>query len=135
VDGLRQSHAEAAAALSAAHALRRAGRAVAIDAVGMPRTMVEWLASDLARDGAHRLLEPLDALGPERARTAIETLQAYLDEQGSLVRSAARLHLHRNAVAYRMRGILERLDVDLADPDQRLALQLACRARLIDRAA
>jgi DNA-binding PucR family transcriptional regulator len=34
-------------------------------------------------------------------------------------------------VANRLRGITELLEVDLDDPDQRLALQLACRARLL----
>ena len=67
-----------------------------------------------------------------RADTAIRTLAAYLDEQGSIGRTAQRLHLHRNAVANRLRGITELLELDLDDPDQRLALQLACRARLLD---
>ena len=62
----------------------------------------------------------------------MRTLHAYLDERGSLVRCAERLHLHRNAVGYRMRAIREQLGVDLDDPDQRLALQLACRSRLLD---
>ena len=70
-------------------------------------------------------------LGRGRAETAFLTLAAYLDEQGSIVKTAQRLHLHRNAVANRLRGITELLDVDLDDPDQRLALQLACRARLL----
>ena len=64
-------------------------------------------------------------------RSAIRTLAAYLDEQGSIVKTADRLHLHRNAVTNRLRTITELLDVDLEDPDQRLALQLACRARLL----
>jgi DNA-binding PucR family transcriptional regulator len=50
------------------------------------------------------------------------------------VRRAERLHLHRNAVGYRIRQIRERLNVDLHDPDQRLALQLACRSRLLGAA-
>ena len=54
------------------------------------------------------------------------------DEQGSIVRTAKALHLHRNAAAYRLRRITDLLEVDLEDPDQRLALQLACRARLIE---
>jgi DNA-binding PucR family transcriptional regulator len=35
-------------------------------------------------------------------------------------------------VANRLRGITELLEMDLDDPDQRLARQLACRARLLD---
>jgi DNA-binding PucR family transcriptional regulator len=34
-------------------------------------------------------------------------------------------------VTNRLRSITDLLDVDLEDPDQRLALQLACRARLL----
>jgi DNA-binding PucR family transcriptional regulator len=34
-------------------------------------------------------------------------------------------------VANRIRTITELLDIDLEDSDQRLALQLACRARLL----
>jgi DNA-binding PucR family transcriptional regulator len=34
-------------------------------------------------------------------------------------------------VANQIRGITELLDVDFDDPDRRLALQLACRARLL----
>ncbi|MCE7011935.1 helix-turn-helix domain-containing protein [Kibdelosporangium philippinense] len=62
---------------------------------------------------------------------AIATLQVYLDEQGSHIRAAERLHVHRNAVAYRMRQTSGLLEVDLDDPEQRLALHLACRARLL----
>jgi sugar diacid utilization regulator len=134
VEGLRTCAAEGLAALQAARSLGRVDVAVSIDDVALPRTLIDWLSSDAGRLATHRLLEPLDALGSERAETAVRTLHAYLDEQGSLVRCAERLHLHRNAVAYRLRGIRERLAVDLDDPDQRLALQLACRARLLEPA-
>jgi DNA-binding PucR family transcriptional regulator len=93
--------------------------------------LLEWYGTDTARQAVRELLTPLESLGGERAATAISTLQAYLDEQGSLVRVAERLHLHRNAVVYRMRQIRKLLDVDLDDADQRLAVQLACRARLL----
>ena len=131
VDGLRACADEARAALRAARALRRPDEPVPFEAVTLPRTLVEWLASDAGRLATQRLLAPLDALGPARAHVAVRTLHAYLDERGSLVRCAERLHLHRNAVGYRMRAIREQLGVDLDDPDQRLALQLACRSRLL----
>jgi DNA-binding PucR family transcriptional regulator len=131
VGGLRTCAAEALAALSAARSLGRVDAAVPIDTVALPRTLIDWLTSEPGRLATQRLLEPLDALGAARADTAVQTLSTYLDEQGSLVRCAERLHLHRNAVAYRLRQIRERIGTDLDDPDQRLALQLACRARLL----
>ncbi|MEI2819284.1 MAG: helix-turn-helix domain-containing protein [Marmoricola sp.] len=66
----------------------------------------------------------------QRARAAVATLHAYLDEQGSLQRAAQRLHVHRgNAVVYSLER-LRAAGIDLDDPDNRFALQLACRARL-----
>ena len=90
--------------------------------------LAEWLVTDTARDTVSDLLAPLDALGVEKSRVAVETLHAYLDERGSLQRAAARLNLHRNAVVYRMAQISETLPNDLTDPNERFALQLACRA-------
>jgi DNA-binding PucR family transcriptional regulator len=129
--GLRASAAEARGALAAARAARRPAGVATLDAVGIRRMLMEWYASDTVRASVRDQLAPLENLGPARADTAIRTLAAYLDEQGSVVRTAERLHLHRNAVTNRLRSITELLDVDLEDPDQRLALQLACRARLL----
>lgn len=130
--GLRASAAEARGALLAARAAIKPPGVAAHDAVGVRRMLMEWYASDTARASVRDQLAPLERLGPARADTAIRTLAAYLDEQGSIVRTAQKLHLHRNAVANRLRGITELLETDLDDPDQRLALQLACRARLLD---
>jgi sugar diacid utilization regulator len=130
--GLRASAAEARGALLAARAGLKPPGVAAHDAVGVRRMLMEWYASDTARASVRDQLAPLEKLGPARADTAIRTLAAYLDEQGSIIKTAQRLHLHRNAVANRLRGITELLEMDLDDPDQRLALQLACRARLLD---
>ncbi len=129
--GLRASAAEARGALLAARAARKPAGVAAHDVVGVQRMLMEWYSSDTARASVRDQLAPLEKLGPGRAETAIQTLAAYLDEQGSIVKTAQKLHLHRNAVANRLRGITELLDLDLDDPDQRLALQLACRARLL----
>jgi sugar diacid utilization regulator len=129
--GLRASAAEARAALAAARAAGRADPVAAHDATGVQRMLLEWYASDSARSSVRELLAPLERLGAARAETAIRTLAVYLEEQGSAVRAAQKLHLHRNAVAYRLRQITDLLAVDLGDCDQRLALQLACRARLL----
>jgi sugar diacid utilization regulator len=127
--GLRTAVAEAHAAVAAARLANRANVAVRFDEVGLRRTLIEWYASDAARDAVQSVLEPLERLGPQRGEEAIRTLEAYLDHQGSLTRTAKALHLHRNAVAYRIKRIFDRLAVDREDPDQRLLLQLACRAR------
>jgi sugar diacid utilization regulator len=129
--GLRAAAAEARSAIIAARAGGKPPGVTAHDAAGVQRMLMEWYASDTARASVRVQLAPLERLGPARCETAVRTLAAFLDEQGSVNRTARRLHLHRNAVAYRMRRITALLGVDLDDPDQRLALQLACRARLL----
>jgi len=131
--GLRAAAAEARGAIIAARGAGRPPGVTAHDATGVQRMLIEWYASDTARASVRLQLAPLERLGPNRCETALRTLAAFLDEQGSIGRTAQRLHLHRNAVTYRMRNITSLLGVDLDDPDQRLALQLACRARLTQR--
>lgn len=127
VQGLRASVAEARVALGTPNR----NNLVGYDVAGLKSMLLEWYGTDTARQAVRELLTPLEDLGGERAETAITTLQAYLDEQGSLIRVAERLHLHRNAIAYRMQQIKKLLEIDLDDADQRLAVQLACRARLL----
>jgi sugar diacid utilization regulator len=129
--GLRATVAEARSALVAGRVSGRRHPVTAFDSVGLHRMLLEWYATEGARALVQDQLAPLERLGP-RAEVAIRTLKTYLDEQGSIVRTARALNLHRNAVAYRVRRIFELLDVDPDDPDHRLALQLACRARLLN---
>jgi DNA-binding PucR family transcriptional regulator len=75
------------------------------------------------------VLQPLITLGGSKAERLIQTLHVYLDERGSLTRTAQRMSLHRNAVSYRINRVFELLDVDRESPDDLLLLQLACRAR------
>jgi DNA-binding PucR family transcriptional regulator len=127
--GLLATVAEAKAAVIAARTSERVNMAVAFDSVGLRRTLVEWYASDTAREAVTTVLEPLSALGGARAERLIQTLHVYLDQRGSLTRTADRLNLHRNAVAYRINKVFSLLDVDQDNPDDLLLLQLACRAR------
>lgn len=129
VGGLRQSAVEARAAVDLAQQTGRDGVITALDATGVRRVLADLWASPLSRRIIRDMLAPLDDLGPERAASAIKTLTAYLDNQSSPKRSAAVLHLHPNAVTYRMQRIEATLGVDLADPDVRFGLHLACRMR------
>ena len=129
VGGLRQSAVEARAALDLAQQTGRDGVITALEATGVHRVLADLWSSPLSRRIIKDMLAPLDDLGPDRAASAIETLAAYLDHQSSPKRSAAVLHLHPNAVTYRMQRIEATLGVDLADPDVRFGLHLACRMR------
>lgn len=130
-EGLRTSATDAKAALAVTRQARPQRDVVAIDALGLNRMLVEWYASDNTRASVDDLLAPLVDLGPAAAEEAIRTLQAYLDHQNSPARAAEVLRVHRQTVHYRLNKITRQLGVDLADPEQRLALQLACRAWLM----
>ena len=130
--GLRLSASEARSALGSARMRGRVGEAVRFDATGVRRVLADVRASWVGRRVLDDLLAPIDALDQERSRALVATLSAYLDSQGSLKAVAGRLHLHPNAVAYRIRRIEEVLAMDLADPDVRFALHLASRVRFLD---
>ena len=130
-EGLRTSATDARAALSVTRQARPQRDVVAIDALGLNRMLVEWYASDRTQASVDDLLAPLVELGPTAAEEAIRTLQAYLDHQNSPARAAEVLRIHRQTVNYRLNKISRQLGVDLSDPEQRLALQLACRAWLM----
>ncbi|MCW3002086.1 MAG: putative transcriptional regulator, PucR family [Conexibacter sp.] len=129
--GLRTTVAEARAAAAAGRAGGHVNAPVAFDEVGLQRTLMEWFASATAREAVDSLLAPIDDLGPEKGQMMLHTLRLYLDSQGSTTKAAEHLHMHRNAVAYRINRIFQLLDVDREDPETRLMLQLACRARLL----
>lgn len=129
--GLRQSAAEARLAAESAVAAGRPGGVELTDVTGLRRVLLDLYASPISRNLLQDVLAPLDALGPERATTAIRTLVSYLSHRNSLAQAGRELNLHANAVGYRLRRIREALQLDLDDPDTRFSVELACRVRLL----
>jgi PucR C-terminal helix-turn-helix domain len=81
---------------------------------------------ELAMHLADRALAPL---ADDRSGRLTETLRAWLDAHGHHPTVAAALHIHPQTVRYRLARLRERFGDALDDPDERLALQLALRAR------
>jgi sugar diacid utilization regulator len=127
--GLLTAVTEAKAAVTIARASGRVNTSVPFDSLGLRRSLVEWYAADTAQEAVTTVLAPLTGLSSARSERLIQTLHAYLDQQGSVTKTAKILNLHRNAVSYRINQIFELLDVDPENPDDLLLLQLACRAR------
>lgn len=128
VTGLRRAAAEARSGLRMAPDASGSSFAV-FDEFGLDQALVDWFSLDESQESARRLLAPFRALPPEKAETLMKTLQAFLDHQGSVSATAAELFIHRNAVGYRMAAVRRVLGSELDDPEERLALQLACRGR------
>lgn len=126
--GLRASRAEADSALQSARLRGAANEPVLFDAPGLSRLLVEWYSSSSVRHSIDDLLAPLASLGKAKQKEYFTTLQVYLENNRSVSRTSKQLYLHRNTVAYRIRRILDVLDVDLDDPNQFLAVNLACYA-------
>jgi PucR C-terminal helix-turn-helix domain len=75
---------------------------------------------------ATALLDPLLQGRPAAVRERLATLRAVLDH-GAPGEAAARLGIHRNTLAYRVRNLEARTGWDLGDPELRLALSIAVR--------
>ena len=59
----------------------------------------------------------------------VETLTAYFAHKGNLSQTAEAMFVHRNTLLYRMDRIKEISGLDLDNPETRLSIQLALRAR------
>jgi DNA-binding PucR family transcriptional regulator len=59
----------------------------------------------------------------------IGTLRTFFAARSSPTLAAKQLHLHRNSLLYRLQRIRELTGLDFEDPETRLALEVALRAR------
>lgn len=124
--GLARTLGEAGDAARLAAERTTSGRFVHVDRLGLGALLLAWTRTDTFLPAARSMLEPLQG----RPGDLLTTLTAYLDAESSLTETAAVLGVHRNTVATRIERVRHVLGVDLADPDERLALHLACRSVL-----
>ena len=124
--GRPAAEAAARATLEAAERLAEAPPVVRADR--LPAYLILTSLPNLP-DGqrqARALLGPLLVGRESVQRERLATLQAVL-ETGGLATAAARLGVHRNTVAYRVRALEQRGGWDLEDTDLRTALLVAVR--------
>jgi DNA-binding PucR family transcriptional regulator len=72
------------------------------------------------------------AYDSEHRSAYVATLRAYLDAFGDIPAAAARISVHPNTFRYRMRRLVELFELDLANPDERLVLELQLRLLAAD---
>ncbi|MEV6238154.1 helix-turn-helix domain-containing protein [Lentzea sp. NPDC051838] len=108
-----------------AAAMTGTAKVVHIDELGVRRLLSMAAETPALVEQATRLLEPL--AGVEDGQL-LRTLAIYLDEESVTSTAAARLRVHRNTVAQRINRAEQLLGVSLLNPDERLAVHLACRA-------
>ncbi len=85
-------------------------------------------APDLAERLARQALGPLLTLRPPEGRVLLHTLGTYLEQGGSVARTAATLPCHRNTVCNRLTRVEQLTGLSVADPAQLTRLDLALRA-------
>lgn len=129
--GLRASLDEARQAAVLAATSGRAGAVEHADELGVKQFLLGWYGSAGARVHAAQLLDPIVQAGEA---DLVQTVEAYLDAGRSPTDAAARLGLHRNTVAYRIRQVERLLAVSFDRPDERLAVHLACRTLRVESA-
>lgn len=122
--GLTASLSESADAARIAVNRSSTGWFVRVDGLGVEQLLLAWSGNDTFMPAARSLLTPIEGAGGD----LLVTLTAYLDHESGIAPTAAALGLHRNTVATRIQRAQELLGVDMADPEVRLALHLACRA-------
>lgn len=128
-DGLVRTLAEATEAARIAVSRTAGGYVVQFDQLGLSRLLMAWTQTDTFAPAAASLLLPLE----DQPGELVATLSAYLNAESSVSETAAVLGVHRNTVSARVSRAVELLGVDLSDPDERMAVQLACRAVLARR--
>ncbi|MEZ4865398.1 MAG: helix-turn-helix domain-containing protein [Caldilineaceae bacterium] len=74
-------------------------------------------------------------LGYDESKNAelVQTLEAFFECHGNLSQTAARLHIHRNTLTYRLEQISTITQLDLNDADARFSLQFALKLRPVVR--
>ncbi|CAN5539595.1 helix-turn-helix domain-containing protein [soil metagenome] len=86
------------------------------DGIELSRFLDEWLGALFEHDRNHH-------------SELVHTLTLYLDSGGNYDRTADALTIHRSTLRYRLGRIRELSGRNLADPDSRLNLHIAVRAR------
>lgn len=121
--GMRTSHDEAREALAVAR--RRGLVSLTAEQARLDRVIMGSVAAaDLADD----LLGVLDDQPDGRRGMLLETLEAWLDEQGGATATARRLNLHVQSTRYRIEQLREVFGGILEDPEGRLQLHLAVKS-------
>ena len=132
--GLALSFREAEQALAIGRALLGGDRTVHFEHLGVQRLLFQLRDNPELASFYDDLLGKLQAHDQRQGAELVNTLEAFFECHGNHVRTAQRLHLHRNTLLYRLDRAKQVLGVDLDDAETRLALQVALKiGRVIGR--
>ena len=132
---LARAYQEALQALRTAQRLGRRGSVIEFDRLGIERLLTQLSDARELKDYVESMLGPLLAYDAVHRIDLLGTLETHLALGCRQRATAAALGLHVNSLQYRLRRIAEIGQVSLEEPEVRLNLQLALRARQVIRAS
>ncbi|HEY0830013.1 MAG TPA: GAF domain-containing protein [Candidatus Dormibacteraeota bacterium] len=129
VSELARSHVEARQALRLTRRAGSRGRVASYRSLGAFRLLLEVQSPEALRRFVEELLGPLLQYAQSRDTPLLETLEA-LSAARWIRRAAARqLGIHINSMSYRVERIQALTGLQLDDPETRVAISIALRAR------
>src|SRR5437762_5117933 len=129
VGELARSHIEARQALRLTRRAGSRGRVASYRSLGAFRLLLEVQSPDALRRFVNELLGPLLEYAQSRDTPLLETLEG-LSSARWVRRAAARnLGIHVNSMSYRVERIESLTGLQLDDPETRVAISIALRAR------
>lgn len=100
----------------------------AVEEVRSEVIILELREASAGRPGLMRgKLERVLAYDSTHGTPYTRTLRAYLDAFGDVARASTKTSIHPNTFRYRMRRLVELFDLDLANPEERLVIELQLR--------
>ena len=123
IENLSVSYRRAEAA--AKMAMRTKTAFLQFEEMGMYRLLYSCTDTGLLAQVQRETLSVLEEHDRQHSSNYVETLQYYLDLDGSIQAMAQKMFTHRNTIIYRMNNIKKLLGTELATPAERLPYQIA----------
>ncbi len=129
VSELARSHLEARQALRLTRRAGSRGRVASYRSLGAFRLLLEVQSPEALRRFVDELLGPLLQYAQSRDTPLLETLEALSGARWVRRAAARQLGIHINSMTYRVERIQALTGVQLDDPETRVAISIALRAR------
>src|SRR5579864_4572578 len=129
VSELARSHVEARQALRLTRRAGGRGRVASYRSLGAFRLLLEVQSPDALRRFVHELLGSLLDYAQSRDTPLLETLEALSSARWVRRAAARQLGIHINSMSYRVERIESLTGLELDDPETRVAISIALRAR------
>ena len=126
---IRKSYLEAEKALKALRAEGGADRNVCYSDIGAYKLLTEIKNTELLKQYCTDTLGKLEQYDIQNKSDFTEILRTFLMEDGSFIKTASRLFMHRNTLQYKINKIQEILEVDLSDPKVRFEINLGFKVK------